>query len=264
LSIDVRAPTLAVLLVAIYAVPACGDPAIDTLLEAYPAFLKGYQDNDLIWKDGARSPISDGEPNKPFDQLLKNPSIKDQFAIAYPLDPQLRPPRPNEDPGRIRNQAFFLKMYGDCRRGEVARRLKPVAWLPNRGGSTVMVTTINGVADQLALVVRALEALPESMTAYLVPSAGTYNCRHIAGTQQLSAHAFGAAIDLPTKYGDYWRWSPHRGGTIVWKNRIPAAIVQTFERHGFIWGGRWYHFDTLHFEYRPEIVALAKQGWPTD
>jgi hypothetical protein len=39
-------------------------------------------------------------------------------------------------------------------------------------------------------------------------------------------------------------------------------IVEIFERHGFIWGGKWYHFDTFHFEYRPEIIALAKQGWP--
>jgi hypothetical protein len=28
--------------------------------------------------------------------------------------------------------------------------------------------------------------------------------------------------------------------------------VEIFERHGFIWGGKWYHYDTMHFEYRPE------------
>jgi hypothetical protein len=31
-----------------------------------------------------------------------------------------------------------------------------------------------------------------------------------------------------------------------------------FERQGFIWGGKWWHFDTMHFEYRPEIIAHAK------
>jgi hypothetical protein len=20
-----------------------------------------------------------------------------------------------------------------------------------------------------------------------------------------------------------------------------------------VWGGRWYHYDTMHFEYRPEL-----------
>ena len=44
-------------------------------------------------------------------------------------------------------------------------------------------------------------------------------------------------------------------------NRIPYEIVEIFERHGFIWGGRWYHFDTMHFEYRPEL--LPQQAQPT-
>ncbi len=39
--------------------------------------------------------------------------------------------------------------------------------------------------------------------------------------------------------------------------------AKAFERHGFIWGAKWYHFDTMHFEYRPEIIALAKQAWPS-
>jgi D-alanyl-D-alanine carboxypeptidase len=35
---------------------------------------------------------------------------------------------------------------------------------------------------------------------------------------------------------------------------VPAAIVHVFEHNGFIWGGRWYHYDTMHFEYRPELL----------
>jgi hypothetical protein len=31
-------------------------------------------------------------------------------------------------------------------------------------------------------------------------------------------------------------------------------IVDVFEKHGFIWGGKWYHYDTMHFEYRPELL----------
>ena len=29
------------------------------------------------------------------------------------------------------------------------------------------------------------------------------------------------------------------------------------EAEGFIWGGRWYHYDTMHFEYRPELLDDA-------
>ena len=42
-------------------------------------------------------------------------------------------------------------------------------------------------------------------------------------------------------------------GTPAWKNQIPQAIVDAFEAEGFAWGGRWYHYDTMHFEWRPEL-----------
>jgi hypothetical protein len=65
-------------------------------------------------------------------------------------------------------------------------------------------------------------------------------------------HAYGIAIDIATSRSDYWRWAG--GETAPYRNRIPAEIVAIFERHGFIWGGRWSHFDTMHFEYRPELI----------
>ncbi|MEA2938129.1 MAG: hypothetical protein QOC56_1633, partial [Alphaproteobacteria bacterium] len=59
---------------------ALADPALDALVAAYPDHLAGYDAKDLIWKDGTRMPISDGRSNKPFEQLLEAPDIKDQFA----------------------------------------------------------------------------------------------------------------------------------------------------------------------------------------
>jgi hypothetical protein len=257
-----HAPALALILVFGLSHVAVADPAIDALVAAYPDFLASHDDKDLVWKDGTRVAVSDGRANKSFDQLIDNPDIKDQFAIPYPLGAELKTPALNEDPGRIRNEPFFLKMYGDCRRGEVGKRLKPVAWLPGRHGGTVMATSVNQVDERLAEVSKALETLPASMTKYLVPSAGIYNCRTIVNTKRLSVHAFGAAIDINDKFSDYWEWSKGKDGKIVWKNRIPPAIGEIFERYGFIWGAKWYHFDSMHFEYRPEIIALARQGWP--
>src|SRR5262245_23626690 len=161
------------------------DPAVDALVAAYPDHLAGHEGNDLIWKDGTRMPISDGRSDKTFDQLLNAPDIKDQFAFAYPLGPEVKPPAVNEDPGRIRFEKFFVKMYGDCKKGEVTRRMRPVAWMPRRGGGQLSVTTVNGINEKLADVVKELETLPAAMTKYLVPSAGTYNCRAIANTTRL-------------------------------------------------------------------------------
>jgi hypothetical protein len=242
---------------------ALADPSLDALIKAYPDQLASYTDSELIWKDGTHMPLGHVHPDAPLAQLLDHADIRDQFAIPYKLvSAPMQAPDKDEDSGRIRNDAFFLKMYGDCRKGEVLPRMRPVSWLPQHGGGTVRVTTINGVADQLEQVSRELDALPEPMIPYLVPNSGIYNCRPVAETNRLSVHAFGAAIDINAKFGDYWLWTKRPDGSVVWRNRIPKEIVEIFERHGFIWGGRWYHFDTLHFEYRPELIALARQGWP--
>ena len=72
-------------------------------------------------------------------------------------------------------------------------------------------------------------------------------------------HSFGAAIDLNTRYADYWIWAGGKPGRVPhYNNKYPMKIVDAFERHGFIWGGRWYHYDTMHFEYRPELLAIAE------
>jgi hypothetical protein len=246
----------AIVLVLLSAAAARADPLLSALVAAYPAHLSGYDDSTIIFKNGLRMPASDGIANKSFEQLLGRPSIRDQFALPYPLGGVIRPPARNEDPGRFRNEPFFTAMYGDCRKGEVTPRLRRVAWLPRHGGGSVLVTTVNGVADKLAVISRELDASPE-LARYAAGSAGAYSCRSIAGTQRLSFHGYGAAIDLSLRFSDYWLWKANTQSP-VWRNRIPAAIVEIFERHGFIWGGRWYHYDTMHFEYRPELIAVAK------
>ena len=185
-----------------------------------------------------------------FRELLDRPDIDDMFVFPYRPGPSDAPPGHNEDPGRIRYEPLFIKMYGDCEAGEVGPKLRDVAWLKGR----VRLTTANGAADALEAVVADLRNLPPELTKYLVPSAGTYNCRRIAGTDRRSMHAYGAAIDINTKYADYWMWAKPVDGAYPYRNRIPDAIVAAFERHGFVWGGKWYHYDTMHFEYRPELL----------
>jgi hypothetical protein len=260
-----RAPSyrlLATLLVAACAGVARAQTAIDTLVEAYPDQLAGHENGQLIWKDGTRMAISDGRSGKTFRELLDAPDILDQFAIPYRLGPQQAKPGIDDDPGRIRNEAFFAKMYGDCHDEAFKARLVSIPWLPERGGAALLVTPVNGVAEKLAAVSRELAKLPARFTRYMVPSSGTYNCRVIAGTQRTSMHSYAAAIDLNSQLGDYWLWTRAKEGKFEWRNRLPFEIVEIFERSGFIWGGKWFHYDTMHFEYRPEIIAFARKGWP--
>ena len=223
----------------------------DDLVRAYPEALSGFDGTDLIWRDGTRMPVGQVQPGRSEDEVLRHPSIADQLAARYPAGAPLPP---QGDAGRVRNEAFFDKMYGDCRAGQVAPRLMRIVWLPRSWGHTISVTAVNGLGRALEAVSRELDELPAQDKKYLYPIGGTYNCRSVAGTAQASMHSWGAAIDLNTAYADYWRWEGS-GGDPVYRNRIPPEVVAVFERHGFIWGGRWAHFDTMHFEYRPELLG---------
>ncbi|MFP4377258.1 MAG: M15 family metallopeptidase [Spirochaetales bacterium] len=92
-----------------------------------------------------------------------------------------------------------------------------------------------------------------------------YHFRNVDGTSFRSNHSYGAALDLmPERFSGeqaYWRWTMR--DNITWysvpneeRYLIPMSVVEIFERHGFIWGGKWRFFDTIHFEYRPEILIL--------
>jgi hypothetical protein len=229
------------------------------LVASYPDFLAGFEGNDILWKDGARMAFDDGRGAKDFETRLAEPDLEDMFYAPYPLGRSGLAPPVDIDPGRVRHQPFFARMYGDCSRGEVAGHLIDVIWLPTRSGQRLKATRINGVATRLQGVSDELDRLPAEMTRHLVPPAGTYNCRLVAGTDRQSTHGLGIAIDIAVAHADYWRWTrPGSDGRYAHRNRIPWEIVEAFERHGFIWGGKWYHYDTMHFEYRPEILAARR------
>ncbi len=235
------------------------DAALAALLKAYPAFLERVEGNELIWRDGGRMRIDDGKGVKSLDAMLEDADIKDMFSMDYPLGEKGIPPGIDFDPGRVRSIPFFEKMYGDCHAADFMRNAAKVVWLPTRYGKQLQFSRINDAASALQEVSNELDKLPSDFLIDLRPTQGTYNCRPIAGTNGPSPHSFGIAIDIAAVHSDYWYWAKHDAdGRIPYKNRIPWPIVDVFEKHGFIWGGKWYHYDTMHFEYRPEIIATGK------
>jgi len=224
-------------------------------LRCYPATLVGFSNNHLLFRNGAKVEFDDGQ-KKGFDELLLHAAPLNQLAQTYPVgSDSYKSPEYNYDPGRFRSAAFFRAMYGNSP-SEVEAHLVTIPWMPRSTHRTVRITSVNAVDRALAAVSAELDQLPEEQKKYVTTTSGTYNWRPIAGTDQLSAHSFGIAIDINSDYSDYWRWAkPNGDGKIAYRNRIPHSIVETFERHGFIWGGKWYHYDTMHFEYRPELLG---------
>lgn len=258
------------------------DQKAQALINAYPDHLIGFDGVDLIWKDGTRMPFGEGRADKLPEELLDRPDIADMFHWPYIFDGAASPASDESDPGRVRSDAFFAKMYGGCQKrppGSCASvkcvssaPLKSVAWVPRFSGGAMQAASANGVDEKLRLISKELEALGPSFAKYLVPSGGSTVPRCIAGTTRLSVHSFGIAVDINPQYGGYWQYGLPRGMSeeqvrqkripLVYKNRIPIEIVRIFEKYGFIWGGNWYHFDGMHFEYRPEFLALkAIMSW---
>lgn len=115
--------------------------------------------------------------------------------------------------------------------------------------------------------IQQLMQVDESVRVFVKNLSGLegYNWRRIAGTKTLSLHSYGVAIDiLPKSYGRkqaYWLWAKlhyPEWFSLPYMQRFtpPEPFIRAFENHGFVWGGKWLYFDTIHFEYRPEILIL--------
>lgn len=225
------------------------------LVAAYPQRILKVEKGLIYWWDGETMPLGDRCGNSSLPALsadTEGPSVMDQFRWSYPQG-LCRESLPATDPGRIRCEPFFRKMYGATRE-EVEANLVTVPWMPKTTKKNLRVTRINGVADRVAAISAELDKLPRALKAFVCKPGGGFYWRTIAETSWLSPHAFGMAIDINVKCGDYWRWDLTCNGDVSYRNRIPEKIVQIFERHGFIWGGKWKHYDTMHFEYRPELL----------
>ena len=118
--------------------------------------------------------------------------------------------------------------------------------------------------------IRDAAAVDPSVRAWIADLAIVYSFmfRDIAGSPTPSLHAFGLALDLvPSSYHGrhvYWRWSRALDRQNWYRTPLsrrwspPQAVVRAFENNGFVWGGKWAHFDAIHFEYRPEILRYNR------
>ena len=110
---------------------------LDRLVRSYPDWIARSDDDNVILKNGTRLPISDHRTDKSFDELIEHPDIDDMFYVPYPAGSVPKQPPKNVDPGRVRFEPLFVAMYGDCRKNEIAPKLRTIEWLPahSAGGS---------------------------------------------------------------------------------------------------------------------------------
>lgn len=225
------------------------------LMMAYPEYITNIvrEDNGhvyLIMKSGKRI-LYDDKNTKSFEQKLSNPDLQDMMEQEYPLTPINNLMDINFDPGRFRVYGLLTQVYGESER-QVKSNLKNVNSFQFNGNNNAGAS-LNAVMKELL----PLAQKRKDIGSCVFPCSGTYNYRIIAGTNRLSPHAFGIAIDLARDNRDFWKWASREEG----EKRLvsyPKEIVEIFEKNNFVWGGKWGHFDILHFEYRPEIILKAR------
>ncbi|WP_319497426.1 M15 family metallopeptidase [uncultured Cohaesibacter sp.] len=191
--------------------------------------------------------------------LLEDATLGDQFVYRYPLAFSLEERKtPFFDPGRVRNEPFFRHLFFDSK-GDARKSLVKISYKGKTVTASFVVTRKHCVDAQLKAALSEIASYGAKMDRFFKKTGGGFSWRVIAGTNRLSSHSFGSAVDVNTDLGKYWKWTGAREGQVGdYANEIPKELVGAMERRGFIWGGKWNHFDGMHFEYRPELILFAR------
>jgi hypothetical protein len=170
--------------------------------------------------------------------------------------------------GAVRSN-FYEKLFQCETRAEAFARQKVITFLGKA------VTVHERLAAPLSLVEQRISELEKTggeiaseITAWKksLDTIGAWNWRNVAGSNRRSFHAYGVAIDLLMKpqrgKETYWLWTREKGidwRTVPEEDKLnpPRSVIRVFEEEGFIWGGKWPWYDTMHFEYHPELILLS-------
>lgn len=237
------------------------------LMIAYPEYITDIEKDDsgnvyVVMKSGKKF-IYDDKKNKSPENKLDNPDLQDVLEDKYPLDKDNKVPPKSFDPGRCRNYEFLNEVYGGSK-SVIEKNLVSLKC----GYPSCQFNSHNNANKCLEAALKEIVPLAKTRSAInnlLYPGCGTYNYRVIAGTGKLSPHSYGIAVDLNTDKRDYWKWGSEASAESRLKE-YPDELVAAFENNNFIWGGKWGHFDIMHFEYRPEIILKARYfgSWNSD
>lgn len=236
-----------VLTASLYASPQC-------YTQGYGDLITHANETSITLKDGSVFPYHTNSTKITWDEKINNADLEMQLSQSYDAGGIQTPPPYLFDPGRLRYQPFFQALYGKNKQ-EIEKNLVRITWPTLKGSIKLPVNKVGEVDKKLYLIGQEIAKLPKSERIW-AEGASTYEYRVIKDTDRLSMHSFGIAIDLAPTKTQYWKdEAPSETAHIGYHNTMPMSIVRIFENHGFIWGGRWYHYDTMHFEYRPELLA---------
>lgn len=262
-----------------------GSPC-DSIASLYASCSKkfDYDGHAFYFKlsEGPRTALCDDGRKLVYYDRMDDMDIVSILSIPYQKGRTALPEvRRNWDPGRLRNEDLLKAVYGS-NESSARSKLVKVSFL----NQNVMFSSQLGAANALSNAGKQLQLMAKTdseLALFLKPflngkndlKGNTFFWRKVKGTPRLSAHSFGAAIDILTNVGPmYWLWDEQRDhparaklGEQAYRDihyippgapRFNQKVVDVMEANGFVWGGKWNHYDTMHFEYRPELTGMTQ------
>ena len=261
------------------------EEAVRAIATAYPERVDRYELRDgdwallvgerwFYWSEGRLLPDEMREYSEDFTAMgfygytvgeHQPPEISEEFEAAM----RKRAAEGNGEPMWLstgRHQEFYEALYEFNNAPEADRTVQSTTFLGRRTRVHPMIVEplISVETD-----IRAAMQEDPQVRKFVdnISSVSGFHWREILGSISRSYHAYGTAVDLlPHRYDGfgYWRWAQQSGIQEWWalppdrRHSVPDAVVDAFEHHGFVWGGKWIGFDPVHFEYRPEVIQYAE------
>jgi hypothetical protein len=130
-------------------------------------------------------------------------------------------------------------------------RVIPAASWVRKYIRTVQVPILGTVSCNKVMIPQLVGALSqiqrEGLAGEIHSDAGCFVPRYIAGTHQLSYHAFGLAIDINAP--------ENQRGT---RGHMDPRVVDIFRQWGFEWGGTWHYTDPMHFQLDRVVSGVSR------
>ena len=225
----------------------------------------------FYWCDGSMLPESEIENRTKYWTLLYPypTELKDPAAMTEEERERLKEfsSASNRRNGSGTPMFFFETIYEAQSRASLEANLTAETFL---GKKTTVHKRIVPALKRVERRITAAAKTDAEVRQFVdgLKSADAYNWRRIAGTNRLSFHSLGIAVDvLPKRItGEiFWSWAHDKnpeGWMLTPLSRRwtpPQAVIDIFEDEGFIWGGKWAIWDNMHFEYHPELILYQRE-----
>ena len=225
----------------------------------------------LYWADGKFLPKEE----------LKNKDLYSPFLYRYPKEIPDPKDFTTEDVERIRNFSnpknrtegkgtppFLYDVIYDCKsRIAVESHIKSFSFLGKRSNPHEYT---HKALEKVEKDILEAAKTDEEIKTFIekLDSADSYSWRSISDSGNRSFHSLGLAFDILPKGWKtknlYWAWRrdlDKENWMLLPLDRRwmpPQKVIEIFESHGFLWGGKWIIWDNMHFEYRPEVILYNK------